>query len=85
MERDLHICAKLKSMPVIWSLLQAIASYRPALCYCSVILRAVAATLLVVTLLLLQLLLLSSLLFIINFVLLIFILHLFSIQINLYL
>lgn len=46
-ERDLHICGKLKSMPVIWSLLQAIASYRPALCYCSVILRAVAATLLV--------------------------------------
>lgn len=44
-ERDLYICSKLKTLPVIWSLLHCIAAYRPALCYCSVILRAVAAIL----------------------------------------
>uniref|UniRef100_A0A1B6D092 Integrator complex subunit 5 n=1 Tax=Clastoptera arizonana TaxID=38151 RepID=A0A1B6D092_9HEMI len=44
-ERDLHICSKLKTLPVIWSLLHFIAAYRPTLCYCSVILRAVAAIL----------------------------------------
>ncbi|KAK9510932.1 hypothetical protein O3M35_005604 [Rhynocoris fuscipes] len=45
-ERDLHIRRILDEVPLVWSLLAFIAHHRPALCYCSVILRAVIATLL---------------------------------------
>ncbi|XP_014247878.1 integrator complex subunit 5 [Cimex lectularius] len=45
-ERDLSIRRILDNVPVVWSLLAFIAHHRPALCYCSVILRAVIATLL---------------------------------------
>ncbi|XP_054269182.1 integrator complex subunit 5-like [Macrosteles quadrilineatus] len=44
-ERDLHIANCLKSLPVVWTLLRLIASFRPALCTCSVLLRALAAVL----------------------------------------
>uniref|UniRef100_A0A1B6H8L2 Integrator complex subunit 5 C-terminal domain-containing protein n=1 Tax=Homalodisca liturata TaxID=320908 RepID=A0A1B6H8L2_9HEMI len=42
-ERDLYIAQRLRSAPVVWSLLRVVASHRPALCYCSVLLRAAAA------------------------------------------
>nr|XP_014282569.1 integrator complex subunit 5 isoform X2 [Halyomorpha halys] len=45
-ERDLKIRKMLDDTPVIWSLLSFIAHHRPALCYCSVILRAVVHILL---------------------------------------
>ncbi|XP_073987068.1 integrator complex subunit 5 omd [Rhodnius prolixus] len=45
-ERDLYIRRVLDEIPLTWSLLAFIAHHRPALCYCSVILRAVIATLL---------------------------------------
>lgn len=44
-ERDLHIANRLRTVPVVWWLLQVVAAHRPALCYCSVLLRAVAAVL----------------------------------------
>ncbi|KAG8227424.1 hypothetical protein J437_LFUL000433 [Ladona fulva] len=45
-ERDLQIRRTFERLPVIWSLLTLAATHRPALCYCSVLLRAVMATLL---------------------------------------
>lgn len=44
-ERDLSIRRTLDNKPVVWALLTFIAHHRPALCYCSVILRAMVATL----------------------------------------
>ncbi|CAN7975226.1 unnamed protein product [Ixodes persulcatus] len=43
MERDLHIQAMFVEHPVLWDLLHLVASVRPSLCYCSVLLRAVMA------------------------------------------
>lgn len=44
-ERDCHIRRKLEQLPILWELLWFIALQRPALCYCSVLLRAITATL----------------------------------------
>lgn len=33
------------SVPILWDILTLVAMYRPALCYCSVLLRALTATL----------------------------------------
>ena len=46
MERDLQIRRSFKDAPVLWTLLQLTAWYRPALAYCSVLLRAIVATVL---------------------------------------
>jgi integrator complex subunit 5 len=45
-ERDLQIRRSFKDAPVLWTLLQLTAWYRPALAYCSVLLRAIVATVL---------------------------------------
>lgn len=45
MERDLCIRRAFDSTPLLWTLLKFVAIHRPALCYCSVLLRAIAATL----------------------------------------
>ncbi|GFG34362.1 hypothetical protein Cfor_08970 [Coptotermes formosanus] len=45
-ERDLHIRRLFDDIPLIWHLMSLVAMYRPALCYCSVLLRALIATLL---------------------------------------
>ena len=42
-ERDLHISRTVARHPVIWSLLYQLAVARPALCYCSVLVRALLA------------------------------------------
>lgn len=42
-ERDLYIANLLRAVPVVWWLMEFVAYHRPALCYCSVLLRAVAA------------------------------------------
>uniref|UniRef100_A0A023GBS5 Integrator complex subunit 5 C-terminal domain-containing protein n=1 Tax=Amblyomma triste TaxID=251400 RepID=A0A023GBS5_AMBTT len=42
-ERDLHIQAMFVYHPILWDLLHLVASVRPSLCYCSVLLRAVMA------------------------------------------
>ena len=44
-ERDLTISRMLTRHPLLWSLLSVLARSRPALCYCSVIIRAVLAVL----------------------------------------
>lgn len=44
-ERDLCIRRLFNWIPLLWTLLKFIANHRPALCYCSVLLRAVTATL----------------------------------------
>ncbi|KAF4517181.1 hypothetical protein B566_EDAN005613 [Ephemera danica] len=44
-ERDLHIRRILDDRPLTWDLLRFAATQRPALCYCSVVLRAYAASL----------------------------------------
>lgn len=46
MERDLQIRRTFKNAPILWSILALIATYRPALCATSVLLRGVCATLL---------------------------------------
>jgi integrator complex subunit 5 len=46
MERDLQIRRSFKNIPILWSILGLIATYRPSLCYCSVLLRALCATVL---------------------------------------
>ena len=43
MERDLQIVKKLHEHPIIWKVLWGLAEARPALCYCSVILRGALA------------------------------------------
>lgn len=42
-ERDLQIRRMFKDVPHLWSLLELTAWYRPALAYCSVLLRGIAA------------------------------------------
>jgi len=42
-ERDLSISRLLSSHPIVWTLLSLLARARPALCYCSVLVRAVVA------------------------------------------
>ena len=44
-ERDLSISRLVSRHPLVWSLLSSLASSRPSLCYCSVIVRAVMAVL----------------------------------------
>ena len=44
-ERDLTISRMLSRHPILWTLLSVLARSRPALCYCSVIIRAVLAVL----------------------------------------
>lgn len=44
-ERDLSIRRMFTNTPILWDLLSLISMYRPALCYCSVLLRALTATL----------------------------------------
>lgn len=46
MERDLQIRRTFKNSPILWSLLALVASYRPAICFASVLLRAVCASVL---------------------------------------
>lgn len=46
MERDIFINKLLEENPIIWDILFLVARTKPALCYCSVLLRGVAATLL---------------------------------------
>lgn len=46
MERDLNIRRTFKNAPILWSILSLIGSHRPSLCYASVLLRAICATLL---------------------------------------
>lgn len=46
MERDLHIRRTFKNTPILWSILSLIAVHRPALCFVSVLLRAICASLL---------------------------------------
>lgn len=46
MERDLHIRRTFKNAPVLWSILALVSNYRPSLCFGSVLLRAICATLL---------------------------------------
>ena len=43
MERDLQIVKRLEDHPIIWKVLWGLAEARPALCYCSVILRGALA------------------------------------------
>ncbi|XP_020294482.1 integrator complex subunit 5 isoform X2 [Pseudomyrmex gracilis] len=43
-ERDLQIRRRFKDVPLLWTLLELTAWYRPALAYCSVLLRGIAAT-----------------------------------------
>ncbi|CAH1979518.1 unnamed protein product [Acanthoscelides obtectus] len=45
MERDLFIQRLFATTPLLWDLLSFVAVYRPAICYCSVLLRALTATL----------------------------------------
>ncbi|XP_023310330.1 integrator complex subunit 5-like [Anoplophora glabripennis] len=45
MERDLFIRRMFTNTPLLWELLSLVAVYRPAICYCSVLLRALTATL----------------------------------------
>lgn len=45
-ERDLYIRRLFTKTPVLWEIMNFIAVYRPVLCYCSVLLRAITATLL---------------------------------------
>ncbi|KAJ8941235.1 hypothetical protein NQ318_015667 [Aromia moschata] len=45
MERDLFIRRMFANTPLLWELLSFVAVYRPAICYCSVIIRALTATL----------------------------------------
>ncbi|XP_035774814.1 integrator complex subunit 5-like [Anopheles albimanus] len=44
MERDLQIRRTFRNSPILWSILGLIACYRPSLCYCSVLLRALCSS-----------------------------------------
>ena len=46
MERDLHVRRFVEGHVVVWDLLSLLAQNRPALCYCSVLIRALLAILL---------------------------------------
>lgn len=43
-ERDLFIRRLFTNVPVLWDLLNFVAMHRPALCYCSVLIRALTST-----------------------------------------
>ena len=43
-ERDLKISKAFEDHPILWPILMGLAEARPALCYCSVLLRALMAT-----------------------------------------
>jgi len=43
-ERDLQIRRRFKDVPLLWTLLELTAWHRPALAYCSVLLRGITAT-----------------------------------------
>ncbi|XP_012697258.2 integrator complex subunit 5 [Clupea harengus] len=45
-ERDIHIRRAFEANPILFHLLRVVAAGRPALCYCSVVLRSLLATLL---------------------------------------
>lgn len=45
-ERDLYIRRLFSKVPILWHFLRLVAVYRPVLCYCSVLLRALFATML---------------------------------------
>ncbi|XP_057653331.1 integrator complex subunit 5 isoform X1 [Diorhabda carinulata] len=45
MERDLFIRRLFTNTPLLWDILSFVAVYRPAVCYCSVLIRALTATL----------------------------------------
>ncbi|KAG5897481.1 hypothetical protein JTB14_031106 [Gonioctena quinquepunctata] len=45
MERDLFIRRMFTNTPLLWELLSFVGVYRPAICYCSVLIRALTATL----------------------------------------
>ena len=42
-ERDLVISKRFEEHPILWKVLAGLAEARPALCYCSVLLRALMA------------------------------------------
>ena len=42
-ERDLVISKRFEEHPILWKVLAGLAESRPALCYCSVLLRALMA------------------------------------------
>lgn len=44
-ERDFYIRRLFTNIPLLWELLALVAAHRPTLCYCSVLLRAIIATL----------------------------------------
>lgn len=44
MERDLQIRRTFKTTPILWAILGLVASHRPALCFSSVLLRALCAS-----------------------------------------
>lgn len=46
MERDLQIQRTFHNSPILWAILEHVATYRPALCFTSVLLRALCATVL---------------------------------------
>lgn len=46
MERDLEIRRTFKNSPILWSILELVATHRPALCYVSVLFRALCASVL---------------------------------------
>ncbi len=43
-ERDLRIAKTFAEHPLLWRVLMGLAEARPALCYCSVLIRALMAT-----------------------------------------
>lgn len=45
-ERDLHIRRLFNDIPLLWDLMFMLSKYPPSLCFCSVLLRALTATLL---------------------------------------
>lgn len=44
-ERDLCIRKSFDNIPLLWTLMKFVAVHRPSLCYCSVLLRAITASL----------------------------------------
>lgn len=46
MERDLQIRRTFKNAPILWSILGLVAAYRPSLCFTSVLLRGLCASVL---------------------------------------
>lgn len=46
MERDLQIRRTFRNAPILWAILGLVATHRPAICYSSVLLRAICASVL---------------------------------------